>query len=428
MRARQAAKAAESLKPLRRVIEKKRKEKKRTTCKGVDVANFIDALRELCESQDARNYPLGKRSAFYEIYNRGIIPNLDKSVFSSLYRHVNNACEDGRLDDDYFEDTSRRLSHNSGDDTVADALLGRLSVTELDHWKDQPVVPIIMCEKDGHQGVLSRITNPAQVHLFTSKGTWSRPSLRKVAKAVAVLVNRGKEVKIGYVGDHDPAGLFRIERTAREGNFVGQNNSVGLRQHLEEMGITTGWSWERIAITTEQFRNLPIRGEMELYTKDNVRLFTVEECEGLDLYTRNEDGETKEADSNTYEYVKEYGFERADAEALGFDGMRAEVHKFIEDNTDMVLWEESKENSRTEVERWQRYISTIDGRIQVPERENICESCGEELEEKEDAKGWGYVHTSTDEELCAGGGMSARPRVVEKPTEEDSEEGGDNGD
>jgi len=229
-------------------------------CHGVDVEVFIAELKKLCESENASSYPLGKRSAFYELYNSGVVPEFSKDKFTYFYKPINDACENGELDDAWFVDTSRKLSHNKGDDSMAGALLGRLGVTELDHWKDQPVVPIVMCEKDGHQGVLERITDAHQVRLFTSKGVWSRPSLVQAANVVESLIKQGKSVVIGYVGDHDPAGLFRIERTAFEGNFEGKNTSVGLRQILEKRGIKSGWKKERIAITTEQFRNLNIRG------------------------------------------------------------------------------------------------------------------------------------------------------------------------
>src|ERR1700685_2403562 len=189
----------------------RRGRKKTGLCQGVNVEQFITALRNLCESEDARKYPLSKRTAMYEIYNRNIVPNFNKDVFEPMYKHINAACENDDLDDDYFEDSSRKLSHNAGDVSVEDALHSRLSVTELNHWKDQPVVPLIVCEKDGHQGILSRVTDPLQVRLFTSKGTLGRSFLINIAKEVAAIIKHGKKAAIGYIGDHDPAGLYRIE-------------------------------------------------------------------------------------------------------------------------------------------------------------------------------------------------------------------------
>jgi len=97
-------------------------------------------------------------------------------------------------------------------------------------------------------------------------------------------------------------------------------------------------------------------------------LWTVEECKDAALYTReereeegdeedNEKPKLKKADTNTYEYVQEYGFERADVEALGFGRMREEVQNFIERHTVNYLWEESQHNSRLEVMRGKALLS-----------------------------------------------------------------------
>jgi hypothetical protein len=309
---------------------------------GVDYNVFIKELRTLCQSENASIYPLGKRSLFYELYNRNVVPGLNKDIFSKLYDHVNAACEIGLpkgLDDEWFVDTSRKLSYSSGDVSVADALRTRLNYLELNHWEDQSEVPIIMCEKDGHQGILERITAPLQVRLFTSKGTWSRPSLREVAKSVAELVKAGKKVVIGYIGDHDPAGIFRIEETAFEGNTSGQNTSVGLRQHLAKIGVTEGWEHIRVALTTEEFLTL------DSSVLGDVGEAEYDDEEGAELITK----EKKREDGCNERYIEKYGNKRADVEALGFERMREEVKAFIDCHTNAPLWEDSKERSRLEV-------------------------------------------------------------------------------
>jgi hypothetical protein len=272
-----------------------------------------------------------------------------------------------------------------------------------------------MCEKDGHQGILSRVTSPLQVALFTSKGTWSRPSLIKVAKLVHAYVNQGKIVKIGYVGDHDPAGLYRIERTAMEGNTTGDNNSIGLRQHLEELGVTYGWSWERVALTTEQFRILQ--------STEPERLGSIDYDDGDD------EVKLKRADSCNVEYRENFGHQRADVEILGLEGMRDCVKTFIENNTDQNKWDVSVRKSTHEVEYWKGVIdATLDAEpleddkmSQSIDELSTCVHCGESISNSSVC--WVHFYADVDDNLgtdewfaakalCADGMHIAEPLEV----------------
>jgi hypothetical protein len=400
---------------------------------GIDHNVFISELRKLLISEGAGEYhAFGKRSLLYELYNRKVVPGLSKKLFSGTYNYINKACEVGYkvdargkvvrngLDDDWFADESRRLSHSSGDETIIGALLGRLGIAELNHWSGQPIVPIIMCEKDGHQAILGENTSDKQVRLFTSKGTWSRPSLIKVAKTVAQLVQQGRKVIIGYVGDHDPAGIFRIERAACEGNSTGQNKSIGLKQHLNKLSVATDWKWSlnmpdaldadhnwlptsnwywmRIGLTSEQFKDLPAEVLGEIHDVDE------------------EEEEVKREDGCNVEYERDlHTTARADVEALGFGGMRMVAGEFIQQYIDQPLWDASVETSNKEVEKWKRCVRGIYNRNRV----TFCKYCGTRIKYKLVASSWYWKHLNSDDTTCPG--CSESDPTLGYPADEEGE-------
>jgi hypothetical protein len=72
------------------------------------------------------------------------------------------------LSDEYFSDRGRATYSNGGDNSLEERLSMTARHLDLDYWKHHPVVPMIICEKDGHGPVLNdEVCRPSHVTLPT---------------------------------------------------------------------------------------------------------------------------------------------------------------------------------------------------------------------------------------------------------------------
>lgn len=340
----------------------------------------LQAIREYCEANDAKNFPIGKRTAFYNLINGEWWGFKSVDEFAPFYAalmaaHDRDPYDPDYVSDDFFADRGRARYHSKGDSSVEETLEARLSFFELDRWRDQSVVPMILCEKDGHGPVLERITDPAQVILHTSKGTFSRAQIKRIAKDISDIVSTGRKVAIGYVGDFDAAGVIRIEECARHGNPENKKKGIKqllLRDHGLEMDDHV--TWERVLLTEEQFRAL-----------DPKKLLHLKDGSG-DPDTESETATKKGKDTCAPQFKARYGEWCAEVEALDANTQRELVQAFIDKHFDEALYEQTKRDSfrqRFEGEELLKlfpYVRTYFAE-QVNERLNVAlsEPLGEQL-------------------------------------------------
>jgi hypothetical protein len=164
--------------------------------------------------------------------------------------------------------------------------------------------------------------------------------VNSIAKSVAALLNEGKNVAIGYMGDFDSSGL-PIERIAEHGGKKsGGRKSEGLRTILQkkhdfsEEFLSEHLTWIRLGLTKEQFLGLP----------ENALI-------AVKARIRDENTGKMKGDANAPAYQADHGNWGAEIEALGFDVMRELVKDFIIDTRYEEMWQLSLEISRTEKAR-----------------------------------------------------------------------------
>jgi hypothetical protein len=321
----------------------------------------LQAIRDYCETNDAKKFPIGKRTAFYNLINGEWWGFESVKEFTPFYEKLMKAHDrDPRhfdyVSDDYFADLGRARYGSTGSESVEEALETRLSFFELDRWKDQSVVPMILCEKEGHGPVLERITDPAQVILHTSKGTFSRSQIKSIAKDISDIVSSNtsasarRKVAIGYVGDFDAAGVIRIEECARNGNPEGKKKGIRdllMRDYALEMDEHV--TWERVLLTEEQFKSLNPKKLVHL--KDG---------------STDSDGVKRAEDTCAPQFRARYGEWCAEVEALNANTQRERVQAFIDKHFDEALYEQTKvESLRQKIEgeellTWFPVIRTLD--------------------------------------------------------------------
>jgi hypothetical protein len=237
------------------------------------------------------------------------------------------------LPDDPFVDNKREVRHNSG---YANAKAFVDTVKNLyarDIWQDQPYFPILLVEKATVGDVLESVARKYQVQLCVSMGYFGRTFMLDIAERIIKALNTGSEVRIGYVGDHDPSGMD-MEESLRWGNDKdGSQCAVGLQQLMVR---TNGCSymdqctWKRIAVTTEDFEAM----------EDGLKV-DIKELE---------QGGTK-GDSRSPKYKEKYGNKGAEVEALDSQTLRDRVEEWITAYFDQDAYAESLTLEETEREQ-----------------------------------------------------------------------------
>jgi hypothetical protein len=294
----------------------------------------INAVRDFVSPAQ----PMSVRSCCYHLLSLGLLkstkdfPNMQSKI---THARLRNEDEENYLDDDCFVDRSRVIHHYEGYSDLNSFVTSVRNWYSRDPWQDQPVVPIILCEKIGHGEFLRSLCDAAHVRLCLSKGTHARSFLCGVAEHCATVINNGQVVSIGYIGDHDCSGL-QMEVAAQFGNDkTGTARREGLRQILRrKYQITDGLIWERLALTEWQFRALPDEARVEV----------------KDEWTDG-DGEVHKGDNNAKAYIARFGPYGGEVEALGIEGMKSLVSDFIAANTVETRWKKALRLEKAEVKK-----------------------------------------------------------------------------
>jgi hypothetical protein len=284
----------------------------------------LDAVRELLSPEN----PLSVRSCCYHLLSIGLLSSTND--FNAMCAKITAARlresdDPNFLSDDCFVDHSRVLEFNEGFPDVGSFFERVKSSYSRDPWQEQPVVPIILCEKRGHGDILKNVCGTECVRLFLSKGVHARSFLCCIAENVADIIGNGQGVRIGYIGDHDASGL-QMERAAENGNKkTGVTRREGLRQILKnKYGLySPDLTWTRLGLTTEQFLRLPQEARVPVKVKDN----------------------------NAKAYAARFGNFGGEVEALGFETLQGLVRDFIEGHKEQYAWEESRRTEQGELRR-----------------------------------------------------------------------------
>jgi hypothetical protein len=175
------------------------------TFRGESLA-VIDLVNQILEEYAAQGYTLTLRQAYYQLVARGHVPNSLES-----YKRIGDIVSEGRLagliDWDHIEDRARETVTPN---TWANAgSLARAAAEQFrtDHWGDQPCHVEILVEKQALEGVLLPVADRLGVPFTANKGYLSQSMVYQIAQRLTEAADGGQEIRLFYLGDHDPSGL-----------------------------------------------------------------------------------------------------------------------------------------------------------------------------------------------------------------------------
>lgn len=164
-----------------------------------------------------KGIPIGVRQVWYYMSTRLlVIPHTDQA-YKNLDAHLVKAREDGKIDDEAFEDAERNPSGGDGylscpRDFWEDALRVEHEIKDYPRcykmWDDQPKYIELWIEKKGHVALVSKTSRNYGVKVVPTKGNTSLTSIKKAVRTRWLpAVDNGKEIYVLCFGDFDASGV-----------------------------------------------------------------------------------------------------------------------------------------------------------------------------------------------------------------------------
>lgn len=292
----------------------------------------LEVINAIISDYKRQGYTLTLRQCYYQLVSKDIIPNNDKE-----YAKLSNLLVQGRMagivDWSAIEDRVRipKLPYQADD--VADALEDIQGAFRLDKMKGQPTYIEVWIEKDALSAILERVTREYHVRLMVNRGYSSCTAMYSAYKRIMDAYYAGAEkVKILYFGDHDPSGMDMI-RDVKE--RVGEMLISGKgAYHIAQMN-----DMDAAYIEDEDGSHLSMHHLEGIFEVEQVAL----NMQQIRQYNPPENP-AKIKDPRAAWYIKKYGNKSWELDALPPSALAKLCEDAIEENTDMNMWNEAKED------------------------------------------------------------------------------------
>lgn len=260
---------------------------------------MIAKINQIIDEYLAAGYTLTVRQLYYQLVARDIIENTLRS-YKATASLVNNARIAGLIDWDAIEDRTREFIKRPRWRSGQDILSSCAQQFHMDMWAGQKTRVFAIVEKEALVGVLERVCYEYDVPLLAARGYPSASVMREFCDRVVLpTVTSGQDVMILHLGDHDPSGI---------------DMTRDLEDRVEMFGMGCRFKLKRIALNTEQVE--------ELNPPPNP---------------------AKTTDSRFEKYMKEFGTESWELDALPPDYITKLLTKHIKAPINTALWRQRQE-------------------------------------------------------------------------------------
>lgn len=167
----------------------------------------IDLCNTIILEYAAQGFALTLRQLYYQMVARNFIPNR-QTEYKRLGTIVGKARLAGLIDWGAIEDRTRFLRGNTWEQTPEDAVRALLDKYQIEKWMGQPFRPEVWIEKDALIGVIQEVCERLDIDYFSCRGY---VSLSEMYQAGYLRFRRylkeGQTPVIIHLGDHDPSGM-----------------------------------------------------------------------------------------------------------------------------------------------------------------------------------------------------------------------------
>lgn len=170
------------------------------TLKTIEQANAI------ISEYGRQGFDLTLRQLYYQFVARGLTPN-KQTEYKRLGSIVNDGRLAGLIDWNSITDRTRNLAdlaHWSSPESIIDAVARQY---RIDKWATQERRIEVWIEKEALAGVFQRICQELDVPYFSCRGYTSQSEMWAAAQRLRSWQQAGQRVTILHFGDHDPSGI-----------------------------------------------------------------------------------------------------------------------------------------------------------------------------------------------------------------------------
>jgi hypothetical protein len=271
--------------------------------------DLIDACFTILEEIQ----PATVRAVCYQLFIRSLIDSMEVRHTKRVSKQLVDAREAGQIPWEWIVDETRDAERqHTGWENPEDFMQTVMWSYKRDRWAMQPLAIEVWSEKGTVRGTLQPVLREFGVTFRVMHGYGSATTLHEVAQDTR---DNPKPLHVFYIGDWDPSGLHMSE--------------VDLPTRLERYGGAL--TLERLALTEEDTRS------------DTLPSFAAA---------------TKTTDTRYQWFVRDYGRQCWEVDALSPPILRARVEAAIRDLLDPDAWSRAETTERAEKASMQTFFRT----------------------------------------------------------------------
>ena len=174
---------------------------------------------------------------------------------TKVLRVVLDMRRDGTLPYSLIVDRTRKRKFVSSWETVEEYI--DPDGYRQDLWIDQPVIPIIVSEKQALEGIIEEVCEEYGLSPWIIRGFNSESTDYDLSEEIKEITTAGKKVVVGYLGDWDPSGLC-IEEVSRARTGDG-HRVYGFKQGKDKIKpFGAKFEWVRLGLNLDDFDRFDI--------------------------------------------------------------------------------------------------------------------------------------------------------------------------
>jgi len=174
---------------------------------SIESLRMIEQANSIISEYQARGYDLTLRQLYYQFVSRNLIKNKQKE-YSRLGNIINNARLAGLVDWNSIVDRTRNMQSNQHWNTPQEILEAAANSFYMDHWSGQQQRLQVWIEKDALLGVISRVCKDNDITYFSCRGYVSQSEMWEAGTYIGRLFKQYDILThVLHLGDHDPSGI-----------------------------------------------------------------------------------------------------------------------------------------------------------------------------------------------------------------------------
>lgn len=197
----------------------------------------IQNVNSIVDEYARGGYSLTLRQVYYQLVARGFIPNNDRS-----YKNLGNLINDGRMAGliDWYAitDRTRFIRENSHWDSPSEIVNSCADQFYKNHWIDMDNYVEVWVEKDALIDIVRQVCKQLDVPCFSCRGYVSQSEMWSASRRFRYQESIGKTTYILHFGDHDPSGIDMTrdiqERMEMFGSYVLVNRLALNRDQIDK--------------------------------------------------------------------------------------------------------------------------------------------------------------------------------------------------